>query len=420
MDSTSAIPHPTTEGLQAGNDAVHRSVKRVRRLRLVGNLALVAPLFGFLLVVFAGPILLFMYRAIDNDLLHRSFPRTHAALAAWQSPAEIPEEAYRALAEDLTAVPSSAELAVIARTLNNFEEGFRSLLMKTANKLPKDTPKSWAQTFSAIDKKWLDQSRWAKLKQETGPYTTSFLLAALDLKRDEAGNVVRTVPERRLYVPLLLRTFEISLSVAVICLLVGYPTAYVLTRLSPRLVGLLMICVLLPFWTSLLVRTTAWIILLQGNGPINSALQLAGIVGQPLELIFNRFGTLVAMSHVLLPYMILPLYAVMKAIPETHMRAAQSLGADNRVAFLRVYLPQTMSGISAGLLLVFVLALGYYITPALVGGPRDQMLSYMITYHVNEVVNWGMASALGLLLLLATTVLLLVFSRMIKLRQLMH
>jgi putative spermidine/putrescine transport system permease protein len=217
-----------------------------------------------------------------------------------------------------------------------------------------------------------------------------------------------------------MRTFEISLSVAVICLLVGYPTAYVLTRLPARVVGLLMICVLLPFWTSLLVRTTAWIILLQGNGPINSALQLAGIIQQPLELIFNRFGTLVAMSHVLLPYMILPLYAVMTGIPETHMRAAQSLGANNRTAFLRVYLPQTASGIGAGLLLVFILALGYYITPALVGGPRDQMLSYMITYHVNEVVNWGMASALALLLLLATAILLLIFSRMVKLRQFMR
>lgn len=420
MDSSSVIFDPAEDRLRTGRDAVYRSVKQARRLRLVGNLVLVAPLFAFLLLVFAGPILLFMYRAIDNDLLHRSFPRTHLALAAWQSPAEVPEEAYGALAEDLRAIPSPAELAVIARTMNNFEEGFRSLLMKTANKLPEGTPGSWAQTFAAIDKKWLDHSRWAKLKQETGPYTSSFLLAALDLERNVAGNIVRTEPERRLYVPLLLRTFEISLSVAVICLLVGYPTAYVLTRLSPPLVGLLMICVLLPFWTSLLVRTTAWIILLQGNGPINGALQLAGIVTQPLELIFNRFGTLVAMSHVLLPYMILPLYAVMKSIPETHMRAAQSLGANNRIAFLRVYLPQTIPGASAGLLLVFVLALGYYITPALVGGPRDQMLSYMITYHVNEVVNWGMASALALLLLLATAILLLVFSRMIKLRQLMN
>jgi putative spermidine/putrescine transport system permease protein len=179
----------------------------------------------------------------------------------------------------------------------------------------------------------------------------------------------------------------------------------------------MMFCVMLPFWTSLLVRTTAWIILLQGNGPINGVLELAGIIQKPLELIFNRFGTLVAMSHVLLPYMILPLYSAMRGIPETHVMAAQSLGANRRIAFLRVYLPQTMSGIGAGLLLVFILALGYYITPALVGGPGDQMISYMITYNVNKVINWGMASALGFMLMLATVMLLLVFSRIIRLRQ---
>jgi putative spermidine/putrescine transport system permease protein len=166
------------------------------------------------------------------------------------------------------------------------------------------------------------------------------------------------------------------------------------------------------------VRTTAWIILLQGNGPLNSTLQWLRLIDQPLELIFNRFGVLVAMVHVLLPYMILPLYAVMRNIPESHFRAAQSLGATNRVAFLRVYLPQTLPGLAAGTLLVFIMALGYYITPALVGGPNDQMLSYMITYHLNEVVNWGMASALGALLLAATILLFAVFGRLAASRQL--
>ena len=261
---------------------------------------------------------------------------------------------------------------------------------------------------------------WAVLKYQTGPLTTAFVLAAADLKQDSDGQIIRQPPEQRLYIPLLLRTFEISFTVAVICLLLGYPTAYVLTRLSPFIAGILMIAVLLPFWTSLLVRTTAWIIILQGNGPLNGLLQLAGVIQQPLELIFNRFGTLVAMSHVLLPYMILPLYSVMKSVPESHMRAAHSLGANQRIAFLRVYLPQTMPGIGAGLMFVFILALGYYITPALVGGPRDQMISYMITYHVNEVVNWGMASALGLMLLVTTIILLVIFSRLVKLKHFMR
>lgn len=388
-------------------------------MSMMRDITLSLPLVSLLVVVFVMPIVLFMYRAVDNGLLNRSFPQTNAALHDWMAPADVPEAAYQALARDLKAIPTSAELAVIARTLNNFEEGFRSLIMKSANRLPESEPPSWQDVFVTIDKRWLDQDRWGILKHQSGTLTTGFMLAALDLKQDATGNIVREVPERRLYLPLLMRTFQISIIVAFLCLLAGYPTAYVLTRLSPRVAGLLMICVMLPFWTSLLVRTTAWIVILQGNGPVNSLLQLLGIIDQPLELIFNRFGTLVAMTHVLLPYMILPLYSVMMSIPETHVRAAQSLGANKRVAFLRVYLPQTASGLGAGLLLVFTLALGYYITPALVGGPRDQMLSYMITYHVNEVVNWGMASALGLMLMISTIALLVIFSRLVQLRQLM-
>ena len=403
-----------------GAEEVRKSVRRSRRLSTLRNSVLVLPLMALLMFAFIVPILLFMYRSVDNGLLHRAFPQTNTALQAWTSPAAIPDAAYAALAADLKAIPGSNELAIIARNLNNFEEGFRSLLMKTTNRLPKMEPPSWKDALVGIDKRWLDHERWAVLKLQTGSLTAGFVLAAGDLKQDSNGEIVRQPPEQRLYIPLLLRTFEISLTVAVICLLLGYPTAYVLTRLSPFMAGLLMIAVLLPFWTSLLVRTTSWIIILQGNGPLNGLLQLAGIIQQPLELIFNRFGTLLAMSHVLLPYMILPLYSVMKSIPESHMRAAHSLGANQRIAFLRVYLPQTMPGIGAGLMFVFILALGYYITPALVGGPRDQMISYMITYHVNEVVNWGMASALGLMLLITTIILLVIFSRLVKLSHFMR
>lgn len=413
---TPSVASPPSGTLERSGD-IGRAVKRSHRLRLLWNLALATPLIAFLAAVFMLPIVFFMFRAVDNSVLHEEFGLTHAALADWQAPDQVPEAAYRALASDIRNFASPADLAIAARLLNNFEEGFRGLLMKTANKLPDAEPGSWSEALAAIDKKWLDQSRWAILKHQTGRFTSSYLLSAVDLKLDDNGNIIRTEPDRRLYLPLLLRTFEISLSVALICLAFGYPTAFILSRLPPRVAGLLMICVMLPFWTSLLVRTTAWIILLQGNGPINGLLQFAGIVEQPLELIFNRFGVLVAMSHVLLPYMILPLYSVMKSVPESHLRAAQSLGATNRTAFLRVYLPQTASGIGAGLLLVFILALGYYITPALIGGPRDQMLSYMITYHVNEVVNWGMASALGLVLLASTAVLLICVSRFINVRQ---
>lgn len=399
---------------------VTRAVQRAKRLATWRNVLLLLPVLALMLMAFALPIASFMFRAVDNGLLHNTFPKTGAALQNWQVQDQIPEIAYASLAADLKNIPSAAEVAIVARQLNNFDDGFRSLVMKTANRLPVGEPASWRTAFVTLDKRWLEPSRWAVLKQQTGRLTGAFLLAALDLTQADDGSVVRVEVERRLYIPLLLRTFQISATVALLCLLLGYPTAYVLTKLSPLVAGLLMICVLLPFWTSLLVRTTAWIIILQGNGPLNGLLQWTGIIQKPLELIFNRFGTLVAMTHVLLPYMVLPLYSVMKSVPESHMRAAQSLGANQRVAFLKVYLPQTMSGIGAGLLLVFILALGYYITPALVGGSRDQMISYMITYHVNEVVNWGMASALGFILLLTTILLFAILSQAINFRQFMR
>jgi putative spermidine/putrescine transport system permease protein len=400
-------------------------VRRIERRQAFRDLLLTLPLVAFLLVIFAAPILGFMWRAVENGIVPQHLPRTVDALSAWSpartaEPALPPDAVFDALAEDLRNLPPDGNIAVLGRHLNAAREGFRSLMLKTANNLPPQPRGTWRETLIGIDKKWGDAGYWATLRNESGWVTPSYLLAAIDLRLDDNGEVARVAPERRLYVSLLIRTFEISLQVALLCAVLGFPVAFVLNALPERQANLLMICVMLPFWTSLLVRTTAWIILLQGNGPINSTLQWLHVINAPLELIFNRFGVLVAMVHVLLPYMILPLYAVMKGIPAVHFRAAQSLGASNRVAFLKVYLPQTMPGVAAGTLLVFIMALGYYITPALVGGPADQMLSSMLVYHMNESVNWGMASALGVLLLTATIILFIAFGRLVAARQLLR
>src|SRR5262249_28055865 len=159
--------------------------------------------------------------------------------------------------------------------------------------------------------------------------------------------------------------------------------------------NLLLILVLLPFWSSLLVRATAWIVLLQDEGLVNQALMALGITTHPIRMIFNRIGLTIAMTHVLLPFMILPLYSVLRGIPREQWRAAASLGANPLVAFARVYLPQALPGIVAGSTLVFVVSLGYYVAPALVGGPRDQMIGYFVAYFTSSTANWGMASALG-------------------------
>jgi putative spermidine/putrescine transport system permease protein len=399
---------------------IRQRIRRIERRQALRDLALILPLVAFLLLIFAIPIAGFMWRAIDNEIVPRHLPRTVVAMADWSPSGLPPDSAFDALAEDLKTLPADGNIAILGRHLNATREGFRSLMLKTANKLPATPEGNWRETLIRIDKKWADPAYWATLKNESGRITPSYLLAAIDLRLDENGDIARVVPERRLYVSLLSRTFEISLEVALLCALLGFPVAFVLNALPTKQANLLMICVMLPFWTSLLVRTTAWIILLQGNGPVNSTLQWLQLIDTPMQLIFNRFGVLVAMVHVLLPYMILPLYAVMKGIPATHFRAAQSLGATNRVAFLKVYLPQTMPGIAAGTLLVFIMALGYYITPALVGGPADQMLSSMLVYHMNESVNWGMASALGMLLLTATIILFVIFGRLVAARQLLR
>jgi len=221
-------------------------------------------------------------------------------------------------------------------------------------------------------------------------------------------------PDQRVFSRILLRTFEISAIVTLACLLLGYPLAYWLSTLPARQANVLMIVVLVPFWTSILVRVAAWIVLLQREGLVNKALMSMSIVGEPIALLFNRTGVIVSMTHILLPFMILPLYSVMKSVPTTYLRAAVSLGSPPLAAFFRVYVPQTWPGIGAGGLLVFILSIGYYVTPALLGGPNDQMLSYYIAQYTNVDVNWGMACALGTVLLSATLVLYAIYRRVVK------
>ena len=195
--------------------------------------------------------------------------------------------------------------------------------------------------------------------------------------------------------------------------MLGYPVAYLLATLPVRTGNLLLILVLLPFWTSLLVRTTAWVVLLQTHGVINDTLSWLHLINRPLRLIYDRGGTVMAMTHIQLPFTLLPIYSVMKTISPTYLRAARSLGAGPFHAFWRVYFPQTLPGVGAGCLLTFILSLGYYITPALVGGPLDQMVGYFVALYTNQELNWGMASALGTVLLAVTLALYVVYNRLV-------
>ena len=386
---------------------------RASRFRMpawAASFTLTLPAVVLTVVCLVAPILLFLLRSVTNPEIPHALPRTVVELRAWDGAGLPPDSAYTALGLDLREALSSGAAGDLARRLNYLFPGARTLIMRTAAGL-KETGVSARDDLQRLDPRWEQPAIWALLRQESGLMTPSYFLAALDLKRTASGAVTPVDETNRIFVSLFGRTFVISLWVTVACALIGYPAAYVIATASARWTVVLLTLVLLPFWTPILVRSTAWIVLLQNEGLVNRALRWAGMIDGSLPLFANRFSVIVAMTHVLLPYMILPLYGVMKAVPPDLVRAASSLGANPWRAFVRVYLPQTLPGVFAGCLLVFILALGYYVTPALVGGPSDQMVSYFIALYTNETLNWGLASALSAILLGTTGLLYLLFVR---------
>ena len=372
---------------------------------------LIAPLVIFLLLVFLVPIAALLYKSVGNPEVVEGLPRTVVAVQSWDGKGLPAEPVYQALSEDLAEARKNQVLGDLSKRLNMELAGYRSLLMKTAKALPfKVAPDSYKDALEALDERWGDPAYWQAIKRNSSSVTPFYLLAAVDHRIDDLGEVAPATPDQAIYLDIFARTFWMGLVITCICLVLAYPLAYLLANLPARQSNLLMILVLLPFWTSVLVRVAAWIVLLQSGGLINSALMSMGLIDKPLELVFNRTGVYIAMVHILLPFMILPIYSVMKGISPTYMRAAISLGCHPFTSFWRVYFPQTYAGVGAGCLLVFIIAIGYYITPALLGSPNDQMVSYFVAFYTNTSINWGMATALGGLLLLATVVLYLIYN----------
>lgn len=371
------------------------------------RLLLAAPLAGFLLVFFVVPIAWLLSLAVREAEVPRALPKTLQALAGWQAPRPLPAALWPAFAQDLVAAREAQTLADAARRLNYEVNGVRSTLMRAARAAGNAPPDQRfdAAFFAEVDPPLASPAFFAAVQRAQGPVSAYYLLASVDLARDAGGAIVRAEESNRIYLEVLGRTLGISLSVTLLCLVMGFPVALLLTQVSARTADWLLVLVLLPFWTSLLVRTAAWVVVLQKEGMVNSLLLKLGLITEPLTLLYNRSGVLVAMTHVLLPFMILPLYTVLKDIPPQYLRAATSLGAPPSLAFRRVYLPLAAPGVAAGSLMVFILALGYYITPALVGGGADQMLSAFVATYTTDTGNWGLAAALGLLLLATTGVL---------------
>lgn len=410
MSSALAVPVPTIE-----SRSLQASLKRAERKRQWRAFALTAPLLIFLLITFLIPIAALLKRGVENPEVVNALPTTVDVIADWTGTEAPAPEAYAALVKDLSALADRSDAGALARRLNSEAPGARSLIMDTYKALPiEGSPADIKTRMLALDERWADVTYWEAIAKNGSRWTPDYLLASVDLRRSHGGEIQRMEPDQRVFGPILLRTFEISALVTFWCLVLGYPLAYWISTLPTRKANIVMILVLVPFWTSMLVRVAAWIVLLQSEGLVNRSLTAVGIIDSPLALLFNRAGVIIAMVHILLPFMILPLYSVMKSVPPTYVRAAVSLGSAPLAAFIRVYIPQTYPGIGAGVLLVFILAIGYYVTPALLGGAADQMLSYYIAYYTNVNINWGMACALGSLLLGATLVLYGVYRRVAK------
>ncbi|MBT2297041.1 ABC transporter permease [Pseudomonas fluorescens] len=398
--------------LNAGTSpTLKQRLKRAERVNRWKAQALIAPLVLFLLLVFLVPIVALLFKSVSNPEVVNGMPRTVAAVAAWDGRGLPGEPVYKAASEDLAEARKNQTLGDLSKRLNMELAGYRSLLTKTARALPfAPEPVSYKEAMENLDERWGDPAYWQVIRRNTSDVTPYYLLAAVDHRIDDLGELAPATPDQAIYLDIFARTFWMGLVITAICLVLAYPLAYLLANLPSRQSNLLMILVLLPFWTSILVRVAAWIVLLQSGGLINSGLMAMGIIDKPLELVFNRAGVYISMVHILLPFMILPIYSVMKGISPTYMRAAISLGCHPFASFWRVYFPQTYAGVGAGCLLVFILAIGYYITPALLGSPSDQMVSYFVAFYTNTSINWGMATALGGLLLLATVVLYLIYN----------
>jgi len=390
-------------------------LKRAERRKKLRAALLVAPLAVFLLATFILPIALLLYRSVENPEVPAMLPKTVSALAGWQGQGLPDEAALGVFAQELTAAKDNkAMVGNAAKRLNMEISGYRSLLTKTVRAMPLDPAAGpLREQFVNIDERWAEADYWRVLRHQDSRYTGFYLQSSLDIKRGADDSLHMAGDDEAIYLKIFGRTLWMSAVVTLFCFLLGYPLAYWLVNLPTRKSNLLMIVVLLPFWTSVLVRVAAWIVLLQNEGLINGALMAMGFVDSPVQLAFNRIGVYIAMVHILLPFMILPVFSVMKAIPPTYMRAAVSLGSHPIPAFWKVYFPQTVAGVGAGALLVFIMSIGYYITPALLGGPDDQMVSYYVAFFTNNTVNWGMAAALGSLLLIATMALYTLYARIV-------
>ena len=403
----------TTDGIP-----LEVSLKKAERKNKIKAFLLVAPLLLFLIITYIFPIGEMFSRSIDDKMITNMLPKTFKKMETWDGKELPPEEVFAAFYADFKVLVEKQEQGKLGQRLNKEKNGFNSITKKLLRQIKRnkiDENQSIKEQIMKVHKRWRDVEYWQAIKRTAPPYTMAKYLKGMDMYYAADGSIAQVDEDRRIHRILWLRTLEIALFVTIFCFLMGYPIAHLLATLPMKYSNLLMICVLLPFWTSLLVRTASWMILLQQQGVVNDFFVMIGLVtddNRP-EMMYNKVGTYVAMTQILLPFMVLPLYSVMKTISPSLMRAGKSLGGTPFVAFWKVYFPLTIPGIGAGCLLVFILAIGYYITPALVGGASGTLISNQIAYHMKTTLDWSFASAMGLMLLTGVLAVYWVYNKLV-------
>ena len=412
------IPQEKSVLVTADGTPLKISLARAQRRSKIVAFSMVLPLLIFILIAFLIPIADMLSLSVDNSITQEILPKSVIALQNWnETSGELPDEVvFAAMVEEIKKAKIARKHTRVGQRLNYESSGFSSLFRKAGRKVKIIKKPPYKEALIKSDKRWGQIYTWQVIKQFSTEYTDGYYLAALDFKRNPTTGKVESLPGKEsIYLKLFWRTMLLSSLITFLTFIIGFPLAYMLATVSTRLSNILIIFVLLPFWTSLLVRTTSWIALLQQEGVINDFLVLVGIINNDgrLAMIHNATGTVVAMTHILLPFMILPLFSVMKTIPKSYVRAAVSLGAHPWKAFWKVYFPNTGPGIGAGSILVFIIAIGYYITPALVGGSSGTFISNRIAYHISSSLNWGLGSALGVILLGIVLALFMLYDRIV-------
>ena len=403
----------TTDGIP-----LEVSLKKAEKKNKIKAFLLVAPLLLFLIITYIFPIGEMFTRSIDDKMITNMLPKTFKEMESWDGQELPPEEVFSAFYYDYKALVEKQEHGKLGQRLNKEKNGFNSTtkrLFRNIKRKKIDESISIKEQIIKVHPNWNKVEYWQAIKRTAPPYTLAKYLKGMDMYYAPDGSIVQVDEDRRIHRILWLRTLEIAFFVTLFCFLMGYPIAHLLATLPMKYSNLLMICVLLPFWTSLLVRTASWMILLQQQGVVNDFFVMIGLVADDNrpEMMYNKVGTYVAMTQILLPFMVLPLYSVMKTISPSLMRAGKSLGGTPFVAFWKVYFPLTIPGIGAGCLLVFILAIGYYITPALVGGASGTLISNQIAFHMKQTLDWSFASAMGLMLLTGVLVVYWIYNKLV-------